>query len=604
MSENMTPGGATLRPRPLKVLLLFPPAWTPTMPHLATPSLTAYLRAHGVEVVQRDLNLECMDLLLTREHLEGAMRQVRRLFGGRASRRHGREQPPREFVDWALAQGPRFAREVEEAKAVLRSPAFYDPARSRAAMECISSALQIISLPFFPTSVELSSLTSAIREDVSAEVIRGAADPQTNPYHRLLDRHVIDSLVAEAPDLVGISVPTMGQFLAALTVATLLRQRGVRAHITLGGPHISMLREEMLHTPEVFDLVDSAVVFGGEAPLLGLARALERGIALDTVPNLLYRHEGQVRATDTEPPVPLAELPLPDFDGLPLERYLVPEPVLPLVTARGCYHGRCAFCNVGYGARERFEQLPAERVVERMLALRERYGVRHIFFADEAITPRNLRGMSTALAEAGAPLHWVTCARMERVLDRDLLETMARGGCRMLLYGLETAAPRIVEAMHKGTTVEEMSRVLREGTAAGLWNHVFFFFGFPGETMEDAQATVDFIYAHGDSIHSAALGTFLLERYAPAHLSPEAFGIRQVAPTAERDLAIYFDYQVQSGIDEAMAETIVERLMGVLPIKETPQYYMHDTYRFLYASRLADEGRPFPAWLGKAGRLQ
>ena len=40
----------------------------------------------------------------------------------------------------------------------------------------------------------------------------------------------------------------------------------------------------------------------------------------------------------------------PDFDGLPLERYLAPELVLPLATSHGCYHGKCAFCNVGYGS--------------------------------------------------------------------------------------------------------------------------------------------------------------------------------------------------------------------------------------------------------------
>jgi len=594
-------GGAVPRPRPFKVLLLFPPAWTPAMPHLATPMLTAYLRAHGVTVVQRDLNLEVMEHLLRREHLEGALAQVRRAYGGRSGRRRGHgHPPPSEVIDWALAEGPRIAGDLAEAVGVLRSRAFYDGARSRAAMECVAGALQIASLPHHPAVVELSSLTSAVREDVSAEVLRGAADPQVNPYLRVLDRYVVDSLVAEAPDLVGISVPTMGQFLAAITVASLLRRRGVRAHITLGGPHITMLREALEDAPALFDLVDSAVVFGGERPLLALAQALEAGASLEGVPNLLYRAGGAVRATPLGEPLPLAETPTPDFDGLPLGRYLAPEPVLPLLTARGCYHGRCAFCNVGYGAHEAFAQHAAERVVEEMLALRERYGARHIFFADEAITLRNLRAMSTRLAEepGGAPIHWATCARMERALDRDLLEAMARGGCRMLLYGLETASPRIAAAMDKGTTVEAMDRVLREGAAAGLWNHVFFFFGFPGETMEDAQRTVDFLYAHADCIHSAALGTFLLERYAPAHRAPERYGIRSVAPTGARDLAIYYDYQVASGIDEALAETIVQRLMDVLPLKEHPQYYMHDVYRFLYAAHLHEAGRPYPAWLG------
>ena len=578
----------------MRVLLLFPPSWTPTMPHLATPALAAYLRAAGLQVIQRDLNLEFIDRVLTREHLERSVAQVRRGQG----RRSGDLKPPADLVDWALARGPQLAAEVEEAKGVIRGEAFYDGARSRPAMERVTAALQLASLPYYPSTLELSALNSGIHEDASAQLLAGARSAQHNPYYRLFEHDLVDSLVAERADLVGISVPTMGQFLAALTVAHLLRQRGLRAHITLGGPHITMLREELQAVPALFDLVDSAIVAAGERPLLALARAVEAGAPLRTVPNLLYRDGQLVLATEVEPPLPMEELPLPDFDGLPLDRYLAPDLVLPLLTARGCYHGRCAFCNVGYGLAEAFQQLPAGQVAEQMLSLHERHGARHIFFADEAITPRNLRGISVALGERGAPLHWVTCARMERSLDRDLLTRMARGGCRMLLYGLETASPRIAAAMHKGITVPDMSRVLREGAAEGIWNHVFFFFGFPGEGMEDAQATVDLIYSHADCIHSAALGTFLLERYAPAQLHPEEFGIRRIVSPESRDLAIYYDYEVTSGIDDALAETIVQRLMDVLPVKESPQYYMHDTYRFLYASRLYETGQRFPTWLG------
>jgi len=63
-------------------------------------------------------------------------------------------------------------------------------------------------------------------------------------------------------------------------------------------------------------------------------------------------------------------------------------------------------------------------------------------------------------------------------------------------------------------------------------------------------------------------------------------------------LAIYYDYQVHDGIDDALAETIVQRLMDALPTKENPQFYMHDTYRFLYASHLHDIGERYPPWLG------
>ncbi len=81
------------------------------------------------------------------------------------------------------------------------------------------------------------------------------------------------------------------------------------------------------------------------------------------------------------------------------------------MTARGCYFGKCAFCNVGYGEAESFSQLRAEHLADQMQAIYERYGVRHIFFADEAVTPRNLKNLSTILTDAciTAALGWL-CA--------------------------------------------------------------------------------------------------------------------------------------------------------------------------------------------------
>ena len=133
--------------------------------------------------------------------------------------------------------------------------------------------------------------------------------------------------------------------------------------------------------------------------------------------------------------------------------------------------------------------------------------------------------------------------------------------------------------------------------AAGIWNHTFFFFGFPTETLQDAQETVDFLYAHQDVLHSASPGVFVLERYSPVHVDPARFGVRRVADPPDQDLAIYFDYEPESGLDEAMARTVVDRLVDVLPAKRYGQYYLHDVYRFLYASHLHARGRPFPLWL-------
>jgi radical SAM superfamily enzyme YgiQ (UPF0313 family) len=385
--------------------------------------------------------------------------------------------------------------------------------------------------------------------------------------------------------------------LPGMTLGYLIKSLELDCHITVGGPHISMLREQICQVPAVFKLFDSAVIFDGEVPLLRLAEALAGDGNLSRVPNLIYNDNGVIRVTDRKEPEKISNLPLPDFDGFPLDRYLAPRLVLPLLTARGCYFGKCAFCNVGYGEAESFSQLRAEHLANQMMALHQTYGIRHIFFADEAITPRNLRDLAPALEKHGYPVHWGGCVRFEKVISKPLLEGAYKAGCRMMLFGLETASEAIVARMIKGTQLPHMHRILRESAEVGIWNHTFFFFGFPGEALEDAQETVNFLYEHKYHINSAALGTFLLERYAPAHRFPATFGIKRVIEKPEKDLAIYFDYEVESGMDERMAELVADRFLESLPNKHYAQFYVHDVYRFLYASYLSERGQPMPPWL-------
>lgn len=171
----------------------------------------------------------------------------------------------------------------------------------------------------------------------------------------------------------------------------------------------------------------------------------------------------------------------------------------------------------------------------------------------------------------------------------------------MLLFGLETASEPMIQLMVKGTQLEDMSRILQESHEAGIWNHTFFFFGFPGETIQDAQETVNFLYRHKAHIHSAALGTFLMERYSPAHRFPSAYKVKRIIEEPDKDLAIYFDYEVTEGMDARTADLVMERFMETLPDKPYPQFYANDVYRFLYACHLSAAGTPMPPWLVPQG---
>jgi anaerobic magnesium-protoporphyrin IX monomethyl ester cyclase len=578
----------------MKVMLFFPPNWTPSMPHLALPTLTAYLRQHGATVIQRDLNAEVFDRVLSADFARRSLARLEQL-----TRRPRPDGPTPRMLDWARRTGPAIVEAVEEAKALIRSDAFYDGPTSLPAFETVIAALQLASLPYHPAALELQTYHSAYRPDSSASLRQAVDDRERNMFVELFEELALPELRREAPDLVGISIPCVNQIVAAFTLARLVKRAGLRAHVTIGGPMVSIWREQLARVPAIFDLIDSAVVFDGEEPLRQLGAALERGAKLAQVPNLIYRDGPEIKVTPRQEPAKVAAVPAPDFAGLPLDRYLAPELVLPLAMARGCYFGKCAFCNVGYGEAEVYSQLRGDALLAQLLDLTERHGSRRVFFVDEAMPPRLVRHLGTALAERGTPLQWGGCMRFEKVLDRDLLDLAHHGGCCMVLYGLETASQRMMDVMVKGTRLDQIQRILEDSHAAGIWNHTFFFFGFPGETLDDAQETANFVFANGEQINSASMGTFLLERYAPAHTFPKAFGITRVIERPEADLAFYFDYEVASGLDPATADLVATRFTEALPRKPFPQFYVSDVYRFLYAAHLSERHAPMPAWIGE-----
>ena len=201
-----------------KVMLLFPPNWTPTMPHLALPTLTAFLRQQGVEVIQRDLNVEVFDEILSRRYLTGALARLKRMQGSAGQRQMaGPDGSGAAKVDWALQEGPRLAKQVERAKAGIRSSAFYDGPIGLGMLSTLLDCLEIANLPFHPASLHFQGYDSAGPPDSSHFLLHGVRDDRHNMFLDIYRRLLLPDILRERPDVVGISIPSMAQMVPGLT---------------------------------------------------------------------------------------------------------------------------------------------------------------------------------------------------------------------------------------------------------------------------------------------------------------------------------------------------------------------------------------------------
>jgi hypothetical protein len=550
--------------RTAKVLLLFPPQFVLFSPYLSVPSLTAYLRAHGCEVHQRDLNAEVNRIFLGRPFLE---RMAARVTGNltemeresKAARERG-EEGRREALRTAAEAAPLVLREIDGALRGIRDPvAFYDLQRLQENFRILSRAYDLISAAHFPTEVGYD-FRMRFSPLSTADIHEAIAHETENPFVSIYREAILPEILEEGYDLIGLSVCYESQIIPAFTLARLLKEEAPEVHITMGGAMVTKIAGRLMESGQFFDFVDSGVLYEGENPLLELVGALEHREGLARVRNLLYRKKGGIAAHTPFAIEDVSRLPTPTFDGFPLEDYLAPEPILPLLASRGCYWNRCAFCTHSHSYQFRYRPRPKARLVEDLDALSRRYGARFFFFPDESVSLRQLEIIAAYGSARNRAIRWFCDVRFEDGLTAEFLGRLHEGGCRFLIFGLESACQRVLDLMEKGIRVEAAERILSDCKHAGIATAVLFFTGFPTETKAEAYRTFEFIQRNRDCIDQYGNCAFSLQGGSKVFRDPRRYEVTEITRNPDEDLSETYEYSVQRGLSAAAARQIAEAI--------------------------------------------
>ena len=549
-----------------KVMLIFPPEWVPTAPYLALPSLAAVLRRNGIEVIQKDLNVEAYDHYFTRGFLEFVSRKIRRRHEELAARERagGLTEEERRlkghFHDFQFVDLEDLVRKAGRAKAILRGPEFYEVEKAEWALNAFRDVTDYISIAYYPATIVFypgESNLNVYHPWVSKELLAAPHDDTVNIYADICRQLVFPQIDEERPPVVGVSIGTPVQLMSGITVCKLIKERYPDIHVVVGGNIITRLRGELPKHPRFFEeAFDSMISYEGEHALTWLIEALAEDRPLHDVANLtwLNRETGEIVVNEKQHTERVMDLPIPDFDGLPLDKYFVPDLILPYLGTRGCYWGKCTFCDHHAGYIDQFRAKHAYKIVEELEALKKKYHCRHFLFTDESFPPALFQKLPQMMIDAGLDIYWTTLIRFEQsLLEPELWDLAAKSGCRSLYFGLESANERIIKLVKKDTRIDAAVRNLTEARRVGIWSHVMGFFGFPSETQEEAEDTRRFLLDHQDLIHSVEMYFFVLYKHAPVWDMMEETGITP-HENPEHDLALDYYYTPKSGltIPEAM----------------------------------------------------
>ena len=313
------------------------------------------------------------------------------------------------------------------------------------------------------------------------------------------------AISAYQPDIVGITALSL-EADAAHQALAMVRQLFPQCVTIMGGPYPTATPELALADPAL----DYAVLSEGEETCWELIEAiLDRGrpqpASVAQIAGLAYRGpDGQIMRTPPRPPImDMSSLPWPAYDLVDMKAYfsqlhthLSPQQAharyAPLFTSRGCPFG-CIYCQHMFGRRIRYR--PPEQVLAQIVHLVETYGVREIHFEDDSFNVDMDRAKRIfdliAGADLGVKIAFPNGVRADFV-DPVFMAKAKAAGVYSIAFGIETASPRIREMIHKSLALEKVTQAIDLAYEHGIWSIGFFMLGFPGETREEMEETIEF----------------------------------------------------------------------------------------------------------------
>jgi hypothetical protein len=342
------------------------------------------------------------------------------------------------------------------------------------------------------------------------------------------------------PKLVCFSVPFPGNLYSAFRCAQFIKENYPEIKVSMGGgfPNTE-LRD--LKDARVFEFFDFITLDDGELPVELLLKSIQGTEPAEFKRTFLQENGEVVYKNDTtRHDYKQSEVGTPDYTDLLLDKYIsVIEIANPmhslwsdgrwnkLTMAHGCYWGKCTFCDISLDYIKVYEPIHAKTLVDRMEELIGQTGENGFHFVDEAAPPALMREVALEILRRNLTVTWWTNIRFEKSFTADLCVLLKASGCIAVSGGLEVASDRLLELIKKGVTVEQVAKVTRNFTEAGIMVHAYLMYGYPTQTIQETVDSLEMVRQMFELgiLQSGFWHQFAMTAHSPVGMNPEEFGV-------------------------------------------------------------------------------
>ncbi|MFC4140848.1 B12-binding domain-containing radical SAM protein [Pedobacter mendelii] len=369
------------------------------------------------------------------------------------------------------------------------------------------------------------------------------------------------------PKLFLISVPFPGNLYSAFRCAQWVKANHPEIKISMGGgfPNTEL---RSLSEKRVFEFFDFITLDDGELPIELLIQNISGAVPAEIQMykrTFLLENDKVVYKNDSfRKDYKQADVGTPDYAGLLLDKYIsVIEIVNPmhrmwsdgrwnkLTMAHGCYWGKCTFCDISLDYIKVYEPVQAKQIVDRIEDLYAKTGQNGFHFVDEAAPPALMREVALEIIRRKLAVTWWTNIRFEKSFTADLCLLLKASGCIAVSGGLEVASDRLLKLIDKGVTVEQVAKVTRNFTAAGVMVHAYLMYGYPTQTIQETIDSLEMVRQLFEAgvLQSGFWHQFAMTAHSPVGMYPERFGVvketEAIGSFANNDI----NYIDKTGID-------------------------------------------------------
>jgi radical SAM superfamily enzyme YgiQ (UPF0313 family) len=305
----------------------------------------------------------------------------------------------------------------------------------------------------------------------------------------------LEETVAKATNFDFVGITVLSAFFKRCVEVVKAIKSAAGIPVIAGGAHATAMPGSLLESG-----VDYVVIGEGEETARELVAALvtKSHATIDKVKGIAFLRNNKMVVTERRPRVKnLDDLPMPARHLLPMDKYKTSEgrthrnPCHSLVVSRGC-KGNCTFCFKGAFGTE-FRCRSAERIVQEMSELKDRYMAKEVAFLDDNFTTDRDRVIDVCrlLMEENFGIPWSCEARIDAV-DEEMLRMMKWAGCEFIAYGIESGSDRILQSINKRIDTRTITKIIRKTQEIGISIRGYFMLGFVGETEAEMLETIRF----------------------------------------------------------------------------------------------------------------